>query len=463
MVLMKKVDVLIIGAATIGSYFARRMAEKGLEVLVIDALSSEKIGTKYDIFHINERDFEKFKLPKPVEGDADWGFSFSDSTAYSAFGKHPKPGKSTVIGMHLHDYTLRLNRWAEEAGAEIEYDAAFKELLFSEKGAVCGAKYLKNGEEIEVAACLVADCSGIPSVARRKLPDTSLVENFEISPEEMFYVTLRYVNYDNEADYIKASRSWTFYKTWEAPQHDPTGAILGIGANFSFDFAEKIYSNFEGTVYLPPYKLHHIERGATPYRRPPYSFVDDGFIVMGDAACLTKPSAGEGVTSSMVQADIAVDVAAPLLLEKRDICAANLWPINKRYIEVQGKAFAAQLAMLVGAVATSAKENDFFFEKDIIFSSKSFAALGDGQELSFTGKELTDIAAKMAAGVAAGRLRPKTIASLLKAMNNSGKISKLYSEYPASPGGFAEWKKKADALWPQCGSMAEHAAEMLGV
>ncbi len=459
---MKTVDLLIVGGATTGSYFARRMAEHGLRVLVIEALSKEKIGTKYDIFHICERDFAAFNLPKPVEDDPDWGFSFSDSTSYSAYGKHPKPGKNPVIGMHLHEYTLRLNRWAEEAGAEIVYEAAFINLRFDENGKVCGAVYEHGGETVEVAARLVADCSGIPSAARRSLPDTSLVENFRIGPDEMFYVTLRYVNYPNEADHISASRSWTFYKTWEAPQHDPTGAILGIGANFSFDFAEKIYNDFEGTIFLPPYTLHHIERGTTPYRRPPYSFVDDGFIVMGDAACLTKPSAGEGVTSSMVQANIAVDVIAPLLLENRDICAANMWPVNKLYIEAQGKAFASQLAMLVGAVATNKSENDFFFEKDIIFSARSFEALGEGKELEFSIGELAEIAAKMGAGVICGRLRPKTISSLLKAMSNSGKISKLYSDYPSTPGGFAAWKAKADALWAKCGSMADHAAEMLG-
>ncbi len=459
---MKDVDLLIIGAATTGSYFARRMAEKGLSVLVIDTLSKDKIGSKYDIFHISERDFALFNLPKPQTGDNDWAFTFSDSTAYSAFGMHPKPSRNPVIGMHLHDYTLRLNRWAEEAGAEIIYGASFRELCFDDKSRVCGAVYELSGETYEVHARLVADCSGIPSVARTSLPDSSLVDNFEIGPEDKFYVTLRYVNYPNRSDHISASRSWTFYKTWEAPQHDPTGAIIGIGANFSFDFADKIYSNFEKAIILPSYKLHHIERGATPYRRPPYSFVENGFIVMGDAACLTKPSAGEGITSSMVQADIAVDVITPLLLNNNDICAEALWPINKAYIEAQGKAFASQLAMLVGAVATSAAENDYFFEKDIIFSSKSFDALGEGKELQFSVRELIDIAVKMIVGIIAGRLRIKTIFSLLKAMSNSNKISRLYSQYPSNLEYFDSWKVKANALWSKCGSMADHAKEMLG-
>lgn len=451
---MKKVDVLIVGAATTGSYLARRMAQRGLNVLMIDRLSEEKIGTKYDIFHIGEPDFARFGLPMPLEGE-DYAFRFSQSDSRSAFGRHPKPGSGTVIGMHLHDYTLRLNRWAKEAGAVIEYEAAFQKLLFDAENRVCGAAYEKNGETIEVQASLVADCSGIPSVARRALPDECIVENFAISPEEMFYVILRYVSYPNPKDWIKGSRGWTYYKTWEAPQADPHGAILGIGANLSFETAERIYAKFEQTIELPEHTVTRIERGATPYRRPPYSFVTDGFVAMGDAACLTKPSAGEGVTSSMVQADIVADVAAPLIKAGKPLTLEALWPINKRYVKAQGQAFASQLAMLPGAVATNAKENDFFFEKDIIFSKKSFEAMGRGEELAFSTADILQMALKMLGGVLAGRLRISTIQALLKAMGDSGRITALYERYPETPEGYAAWKQEADAEWSKCSNMVE--------
>jgi len=457
---MKHVDILIIGGATTGSYFARRMAESGASVLVIDAASRESIGTKYDIFHVGRGDFDKFGLPFPEEG-VDKAFSFRDNCAYSAFGNHPKPGSSEVIGMHLHEYTLRMNRWAMEAGAEFLYNAAFCDLRYDETGTVVGAEYICGGSRHSVEAKLVADCSGIPSVARRKLPQTSLVENFPITGEDMFYVILRYVTYHNPKDYIRGSRSWTFYKTWEAPQPNTKGAILGIGSNFSFDFAEKIYAKFEKNIALPEHTVDHIERGATPYRRPPYSFVDNGFLVMGDAACLTKPSAGEGVTSAMVQADIAVDVISRLLREGKDLSAENLWPINKRYIDAQGGAFAAQLAMLVGAVATNARENDLFFEKDIIFSKESFQALGEGKELTFSTPQILSMGLKMAAGVLTGRLRLRTIGLLLQAMQDSGKVSSLYARYPETPAGFSQWCAEAEALWASCGTMADHAAELL--
>ncbi|NLD26472.1 MAG: NAD(P)/FAD-dependent oxidoreductase, partial [Acholeplasmataceae bacterium] len=334
---MEKYDVIIIGGATTGSYFGRKLAEAGIKVLILEKLPKEKVGSKFDIFHILKPDFERFGLPYPEKGD-DFAFEFTGSAAYSAYGNYPKKGNATTIGMHLHNYTLRMNRWAEEAGATIKYDAAFVNLLY-ENGKISGVLYSENGEEKTVQAGLVADCSGIPSVVRIRLPEGYGVENFKIKPEEMFYVILRYVRYLDEKDYLKSSSSWTFYKTWEAPQADPRGAILGIGANLSYEYAEKIFSEFEEKIELPKYELQYIEKGVTPYRRPPYSFVADHFLVMGDAACLTKPHAGEGVTSSMVQADIAVEVISKLFSEGKDLTQENLWPINKRYVEVQGRIY----------------------------------------------------------------------------------------------------------------------------
>ena len=44
-------DVIVVGAATAGSYFARKLAENGLSVLIIESKPVEKVGTKYDIFN----------------------------------------------------------------------------------------------------------------------------------------------------------------------------------------------------------------------------------------------------------------------------------------------------------------------------------------------------------------------------------------------------------------------------
>ena len=69
---------------------------------------------------------------------------------------------------------------------------------------------------------------------------------------------------------------------------------------------------YSKNVKYPDYEVKKVEKGMTPYHRSVYSFVDDGFIAMGDAACLTKPTCGEGCTSSLVQGEIAVDVISKL-------------------------------------------------------------------------------------------------------------------------------------------------------
>ena len=60
-----------------------------------------------------------------------------------------------------------------------------------------------------------------------------------------------------------------------------------------------------------------------------YSFVEDGFIAMGDAAFLTKPTCGEGCTSSLVQGEIAAEVITMLL----EYCV-SIDKRNMKYIRI---------------------------------------------------------------------------------------------------------------------------------
>ena len=190
---MEIYDLIIIGAGTSGAYLAQRMARRGHKVLVLEQALRETVGTKYDIFHIEQREFSRLEIPRPQQGDKAWAFEFEKNYNADPLTKFAKCQTNPVVGLHMHDYTLLLNELAQQSGAEIRYGARFTDFLFDDGGKICGVKAEENGEGTAFGARIVADCSGMAAAARTKLPPDYGVETAALTDEDMFYVVLRYV------------------------------------------------------------------------------------------------------------------------------------------------------------------------------------------------------------------------------------------------------------------------------
>ena len=446
---MESYDLIVIGAGTSGAYLAQRMARRGHRVLVLEQATAETIGTKYDIFHIEQREFSRLEIPRPVEGDKAWAFEFEKNYNADPLTKFPKCQMNPMVGLHMHDYTLLLDELAEQAGAAIRYGARFTDFLFDENGKICGVKAAENGAETAFGARIVADCSGMAAAGRTKLPADYGVETAKLTDEDMFYVVLRYVKLHDPKDYLDGSTFWAYYKSWIAPCADPHGAIIGIGACHSFDYAEQVFAEMEKTVPLPPYTLDHIERGRTPYTRSPYSMVGDNFLVSGDAGNLTKSVNGEGVTSSMVQLQIATEVL-DRALKLGDTSRRALWDINRKYNRTQGAEFAMLRALLVGVVnAANFDEFQYAFESGII-SDELLNAM-NGAPLPAT--RILDAVKGFAGGIAKKKIRTSTVKAALAALKNAVEISNHYKRFPESEEGFSEWCTKAEALYQKIGKI----------
>ncbi len=441
----KEYDVLIVGACTAGLFFAMQMARQGYRTLVIDKDGESALGKRYDIFHLGKATFARFGVEAPRPGDADFVRTFTQVFSRSALDRYPKVANEEIYVLRRHPFMLRLMKWAQELGAEVIPDAPFESLIYDETGKISGAAFTYNGETHRVSARLIADASGAASAVRTTLSDGYGVENFPIGPRDKFYVVLYYATLDDpERDQVNEVTSWPYYKTWKAPQLNPNGTILGVGANLSFEYAEACFKRFSSRVSLPPHQLDYVEQGCTPYRRPPYSFVADGFVALGDAACLTNPRTGEGITAHWLQAQIAAQEAAHAMEAGAYPTKEALWPVNLRYYSAQGAEFAQTLSMLAGAVDCSPEENDYEFEKSIIFT-------GDSEE------ENGSLLGKIIKGTLTGRLRQVTLKNLIGAAAAGSRILKHYKAYPKSPDDFAEWTKKADALWRRTRNMADDA------
>ena len=389
---MDRYDVVIIGAGSTGAYLAKHLALRGHSVLVIEKLPKTKVGTKYDIFHIEAREFERLGIPRPVRGDAAWAFEFEKNYNADPLTLYPKCQINHIVGLHMHEYTLLLNAEAEAAGAKILYSCEFEDFLYDEQGKICGVTAKYRGREKQIEARLTADCSGMAAVGRTRLPADYGVENAPLTDEDMFYVILRYVTLADPKDYLE---------------------------------------------------------GSTFYTRSPYAMVADGFFVSGDAGSLTKSVNGEGVTSSMVHVQLSVntlDRALKLNKTTRDY----MWEINKKYNASQGAEFAMLRALLVGVVnAAGFDEFQYAFESGIISDELLNAMNG----APVPAKTILTALKGFVCGVANKRLRVSTLKAAGRALKNAVEISSLYKKFPSAPAGYAAWAAKADAVYERIGKI----------
>ena len=281
-------------------------------------------------------------------------------------------------------------------------------------------------------------------IARRSLD--RLIQDGRIHPAHIEKIL-------NEEDKVtEYSRGWPFYKSWIAPCQDPDGAIVGIGACHSFEHCDEVYNEMLSTVTLPAHELNYIEKGFTPYRRPPYTFVADNFVVSGDAACLTKPINGEGVTSSMVHLGIVSEVIAESL-KNGDTSKKGLWKINTEYNKVQGADFSFMRALLTGVInAAKLEEFEYAFESGMI-SDELLSSGTEGGEFDPATSVMLNAVFRMISGIVTGKVSKKTVSAALQALKNAAEIKELYLAFPEEAENYARWCMKADKLWKRIGKL----------
>ncbi len=444
-------DILVIGAGPAGLFFAWKMAARGFSVHVMERDAYEKIGHRLDSFHIDSEKFAEFGVPPPEADSKELITIFETGVNKSPYGHHPKSVHYPFHVMRLTPFLHRLVDYCKEQGVTFSFETAFSEFIFEakdEKNIIGAVGVDKSGKSSKFHSKLVVDSTGMTSPIRTTLPPDYGIETFQISPKEQFYVILRYVNWLEPTEMPgKGNTGWTFYKTWVAPAPEGTDAIIGIGQPLSYDKGEKIFVDFEDTIAFPKYEVIRIERGSTPYRRPPYSFVSNSFLVLGDSACLTKPFSGEGITAGWTLAKIACEHIAHLLKENKPLDTSNLWAINTLYNRSQGAKFAEMLAQIPAAANTTKKEMEYLFKHDVIFSAADFEGMNRNYELLIPFGKLLRIVGVLLWGLVSGNYSWKNFKGLIGSLGIAGKLRKHYEAYPEHPTEFSTWTETASTLW----------------
>jgi len=438
-----RADVIVVGAGTAGSYFAWKMAEKGFNVAVVEEKKLGTLGEHIDIFHFDEIRFKQFGIPSP-KGEELVG-KYRDGKMWPPDGDNYKVINYTFCVMRLPLFISRLNGYAMDAGTKI-FDKTKYVAPIIKKETLTGIRAKRNGESLDFLAPITVDASGIRSVVRTSLPDKMGIETDPIKPEDTLHVILEYWD-EIEEPFPKGLNFYPFHKTFFNPSYGE-GAILGVGQPISFENSRKVLEEFKKERFQQKHKLVKTCQGWTPFRRPPYSLVANGFMVVGDAAFTTKPFSGEGVSSGFTGCKVASEIATQAL-EKGDVSKESLWDYNVGYFTDQGAKFAALMAQLPAAATLTRSDVNYLFDVDVIFNGEDFSQINrDFEVKSSLGKTLGTLG-KLLMGVIKGGLRRESLGKLIAVQRISSKLRKLYENYPKNPQKIDEWIHKVEPLWKE--------------
>ncbi|NVM36175.1 MAG: FAD-dependent monooxygenase [Candidatus Lokiarchaeota archaeon] len=450
--MVENCDILIVGAGTAGSYLGWILAKKGFSVVIIEKDKREEVGKRLDVIHFETDRIEKAGIPPFHVGEPDCIEIRNHSIVVTPdFTKEIKIQALQTI-VRLTPFLNRMYDILESVRAKLEFSCKFKNLIYKDNNLI-GLKAEKNGLSIEYHAKLIVDASGKVAVIRTSLPQDYGIETFELGPNDVMYVLLQYIKWKNaEEPHPATDTGYNWWLLWFGPSYDPDGAILGVGQPGSFENARLSREDFLKRANLPPYEIIKKEQGSTPYRRPPYSLVGDRFLCIGDAAALTYPFSGHGVTATWMLCMIASDVIEKRLRAGKDLSRDILWDINVKYFRDQGAKFAGLFTQLSGVLNFNEKEWNYFLKKGLIYQT------GEGNDIPEPNKEYEEDMSlgdmlkflfNIIGGLIRRKLSFKHMKRLLQANSLAGKIKKHYENYPENLKKFGNWVEKADFLWAQ--------------
>ena len=445
-------DIMIVGAGPVGIYLGWQLSKKNISVIIIDKDTRENTGSKMDQFHLETMVFEKYEIPPPIEGSDEFITNFQWTSYYGPYGKYQQVMNYPVTAMRFQFFIQRLIKLAEADGVKFQFSSTYIDPIIKDNFLV-GVNVKVENEILKYFGKLIVDSTGTSAIVRRTLLDNFGVEKFKIEDDEKMYVIQRVIQWKNPDEphpgtgKYEESISWLYYKTWVAPHFLANANIFGGGQPGSYENQESATKIFLQEVPFPPYEILEVHKATTAYRRSPYSLVGNGFLCIGDSACMSKSFSGEAIESSWNASLIAIEVIQNALELNLKMSKENLWQINFRYFRDQGAKLAALLAQIPSAANTTKKDVSHMFKHNFIFSGRDFTSMWKKLELEIGFGRMIKIIGLFLWGLITRQFSRKALSTMLKYMKISGKIRKHYENYPKNPKEFNNWIEIAENLW----------------
>lgn len=417
-------DVIIVGGGPAGVTAAVYIAKAGNKVLLIDKREEKRIGNKVGGGVVKIDTFSGTGFPR-AHGDE--LISFIDTfNVYSPTAKTKKTVSHTGMEVDRLLMNQRLLGYAKAEGVTVMGNTEFKSLNL-EDDRVIGIT-VSNGDSFE--SKIVVDASGINGVVRRHLPDSFKIER-EINPK---YVARAYVELLPEPDNSTEISSFlAIYNgnIWKTPTE------IGYGSfDHSINLKEMLHE-YAGKYLNVKTDGKVAAYGEIAVRQNLSNMVGNGFVAVGDSACMVSPMDGAGVATSMIGAKLAAEVINECLA-KGEYMQEDLWKFNVLYNRTHGAQQAYMDMLRRGVIGLPPEDIDFAFKQDVVTNKDILDSItGDISKVS-----VVDKAQRALRGIR----RPSVLLRLESCVNKSKDLKAHYSNFPNDIEGLDHWLKRLNHI-----------------
>jgi digeranylgeranylglycerophospholipid reductase len=324
-------DVVIVGGGPGGLQAGLRLAERGLDVVILE--EHEAIGVPVHCTGVLASDaFEEFGASREAVINDLVSVSFHSPSGRSV-AYTPAQVEAVVIDRHVFD--LGIARRAQAAGVELLRGWRVTDIAVDASRVTVTAR----GERQFTAKACVLACGASYAFHRRLglgFPAVFLQSAQAELPCERLC--------DVEVHFGRDIAPSGF--AWAVPVQRPSGPHVRIGVMTQSDAAVRFERVLARVAPRWRVRVPHILRPRQkilPLAPIGRTFMDR-VVAVGDAAGLVKPTTGGGIYYSLVSADIAADVLGRAL-ERGDLSARALSEYERRWRKRLSLELRAQLAL----------------------------------------------------------------------------------------------------------------------
>ncbi|MBN1697934.1 MAG: NAD(P)/FAD-dependent oxidoreductase [Spirochaetales bacterium] len=450
-------DCIIAGAGCAGATLAKKCAEAGLSVCMLERKADRDTGYPWEVA-IEIPVFGRIGLKLPDDSLREE--SPDVSRYYSGDIKNhievPSSQDDGIFFRHrnINQYLLD---FARGAGVSLR-DRHMVNGALIEENAIVGIrgtrKALVGRKDFSLKARLLVDATGIVAILRRQTPDSFMIKRkLRKQDYAMAWQEVREVNggqcseLEKHLDirpgmlYTKIGK-YHAYEVIHLRKNKTASLVFGTSIDSSGENAKALCERF---IAEHPYFGRRVYGGGQfiPLRRAIDNMAGNGFLCIGDAACQVIPTMGSGVAASMHAADVAARVITEAF-NREDVSLPELWDYNAKYHGKRGALLASYDIIRRFLQSLSFEEIDEIFKAGLL-KNEDFVNTFSSKTIELDLPQILEDLGKLF-----GHFNLFAVGMrFFQALNDSKKAMNIYKRYPEiyNKEAFSRWVDETNRLF----------------